>query len=188
MADLRKWNELGANGIQVGQSLIITEKAYEAKQTADGASAITKPKPVAKTTDAEPVKLETKPIVMPEPVMTPGSKAKSKTTEPKPTNNEPVSAAVSTRKSNVKSEIGFAELITGNDASTKCLALHRSAPVGTLVQVRNDITNQSLYVKVIGRLPDTGINNQVLIRLSGRAFEKLSPNRQRFRAEVSYTN
>jgi rare lipoprotein A (peptidoglycan hydrolase) len=88
---------------------------------------------------------------------------------------------------NIRSEIGFAELIEGKDASTKYLALHRSAPVGTLVQVRNDINNESLYVKVIGRLPDTGLNNQVLIRLSSRAFEKLSPNGQRFRAEVSYS-
>ena len=184
MADLRQWNELGVNGIQVGQSLFVTEKAYETKQATDGA----KPKPVAKPADSELVKLETKPIIMPEPVLTPGSKPKPKTAESKPVNNESLPAAVTTKRSNVKSEVGFAELITGNDASTKYLALHRSAPVGTLVQVRNDITNQSLYVKIIGRLPDTGINNQVLIRLSGRAFEKLSPNGQRFRAEVSYTN
>ncbi|ARK12286.1 LysM peptidoglycan-binding domain-containing protein [Fibrella sp. ES10-3-2-2] len=191
MADLRRWNELGADGIQVGQSLIVSEKAYEAKRNTNGATTSTtanktKPKP----TEPEPVKLEAKPIITPEPVATPGTKPKPKAAESKPadtraTENDP---APVTTKGNVKSEIGFAELINGNDASTKYLALHRSAPVGTLVQVRNDITNQSLYVKVIGKLPDTGINNQVLIRLSGRAFEKLSPNGQRFRAEVSYSN
>lgn len=211
MADIRRWNDLGADGIQVGQSLIVSEKAFDAKKGDDGAATAStaKTRPTAtKTTEPEPVKLEAKPIITPEPLPTPGTKPKPKPTEakpvePKPTekpaepkstepkataprsDNEPVA---NVRKANVKSEIGFADLIEGNDASTKYLALHRSAPVGTLVQVRNDITNQSLYVKVIGKLPDTGINNQVLIRLSGRAFEKLSPNGQRFRAEVSYSN
>ncbi|MEZ0538552.1 LysM peptidoglycan-binding domain-containing protein [Fibrella arboris] len=205
MADIRRWNDLGADGIQVGQSLIVSEKAYEAKK-ADNASATatTKPKPAStKPSEPEPVKLEAKPIITPAPLPTPGTKPKAKPAEAKPadakptekvtepkateprSDNEPVT---NVRKANVKSEVGFADLIEGNDASTKYLALHRSAPIGTLVQVRNDITNQSLYVKVIGKLPDTGINNQVLIRLSGRAFEKLSPNGQRFRAEVSYSN
>ncbi len=219
MADLRRWNNLGAEGIQTGQSLIVSEKAYEAKKPADSSPvslsmdspsvASSKPASVkssptksssAKPKETAPVKLEAKPIVTPPPLPTPGTKPKqsesstaddkpeAKAAEPKATtprsDNEPVTT---TNKANVKSEVGFADLIVGNDASTKYLALHRSAPVGTLVQVRNDITNQSLYVKVIGKLPDTGINNQVLIRLSSRAFEKLSPNGQRFRAEVSYS-
>ncbi|MBO0947060.1 LysM peptidoglycan-binding domain-containing protein [Fibrella forsythiae] len=216
MADIRRWNDLGADGIQVGQSLIVSEKAFDAKKAEAGT---TKAKPTsAKAAENEVAKLEAKPIITPDPLPTPGTKPKPKPTEAKPTeakpadskpaekspeakpteravtspktteprsDNEPVS---NTRKTNMKSDVGFADLIEGNDSSTKYLALHRTAPVGTLVQVRNDITNQSLYVKVIGKLPDTGINNQVLIRLSARAFEKLSPNGQRFRAEVSYSN
>ncbi|MEZ0484234.1 LysM peptidoglycan-binding domain-containing protein [Fibrella aquatica] len=199
MAEIRRWNNLGADGIQVGQSLIVSEKAYEAKKGDESSTARAKATPT-KSIDAEPVKLEAKPIVTPEPLATPGTKPTPKPAEKKPvekeaepkataprSDNDPTPTAA-VRKGNVKSEVGFADQIDGNDASTKYLALHRSAPVGTLVQVRNDITNQSLYVKVIGKLPDTGINNQVLIRLSGRAFEKLSPNGQRFRAEVSYSN
>lgn len=220
MADIRRWNDLGADGIQVGKPLIVTEKAYEAKKEDDSpiaSTAKTRPAP-AKSADSEPVRLEAKPIITPDPLPTPGSKPKAKTTDTKPpervaepkitergsvergptevrpteprsteprSTNEP---AAGVRKGYMKADIGFADVIEGNDASTKYLALHRSAPVGALVQVRNDITNQSLYVKVIGKLPDTGINNQVLIRLSARAFEKLSPNGQRFRAEVSYSN
>ncbi|WP_375445678.1 LysM peptidoglycan-binding domain-containing protein [uncultured Fibrella sp.] len=210
MADIRRWNNLGADGIQVGQSLIVSEKAFDAKKGDDGATIANtaKAKPAVKVSEPEPVKLEAKPIITPDPLPTPGSKPKPKATETKPAESKPVEKSAepkatepkatapksdnepiaNTRKPNMKSEIGFADLIEGNDASAKYLALHRSAPIGTLVQVRNDITNQSLYVKVIGKLPKTGINNQVLIRLSGRAFEKLSPNGQRFRAEVSYSN
>lgn len=81
---------------------------------------------------------------------------------------------------------GIAEMIEGADDSGKYLALHRTAPIGTLVQVRNEFNNQSLWVKVVGRLPNTGINDKILIKLSTQAFSKLSPEDQRFRAEVSY--
>lgn len=83
-------------------------------------------------------------------------------------------------------EIGFAEVIDESDNSNKYLALHRTAPVGTLVLVRNDRNNQSIWVKVIGRLPDTSVNDKVVVKISARAFEKLSPADRRFRAEVSY--
>ena len=234
MAELREWNHLGTDGIQVGQTLIVNAdaatkagpgpstatKATEAKiarskTKPDGESASARN--ASPTAEPAPTRLEAKPIVTPEPPLAPGSKPKAKPTTPaKPTaetkKEEPASPApeqarhetakaetsrqakptadpepTSSRSGRVHSDIGFADVIEGNEPNTKYLALHRSAPTGTLVQVRNDINNQSLYVKVIGKLPDTGINDQVLIRLSARAFEKLSPNGQRFRAEVSYT-
>ncbi len=84
------------------------------------------------------------------------------------------------------STTGVAEMIEGPDGSGKYLALHRTAPIGTLVQVRNAFNSQSIWVKVIGRLPDTGVNDKILIKLSSQAFAKLSPDDRRFRAEVSY--
>ena len=50
-------------------------------------------------------------------------------------------------------ETGIAELIEVPDNSGKYLALHKSAPIGTLVLVKNLANNQSIWVKVIGRLP-----------------------------------
>ncbi|MBO0929548.1 LysM peptidoglycan-binding domain-containing protein [Fibrella aquatilis] len=226
MAQLREWNHLGADGIQVGQTLIVNANAAKVAPAAPAAAA--KPidaKPVTTksrsggesasarntvpTDEPVPSRLEAKPIVTPEPPLAPGSKPKAKPAKPaaEPKKEEPAPAATdvprretprpakpttdpepaTTRSGRVHSDVGFADVIEGNEPNTKYLALHRTAPTGTLVQVRNDINNQSLYVKVIGKLPDTGINDQVIIRLSARAFEKLSPNGQRFRAEVSYT-
>ena len=99
---------------------------------------------------------------------------------PRPGNDAPMP----TRGRRVSSS-GVAEMIEGS-GSGKYLALHRSAPIGTLVQVRNEFNNQSMWVKVIGRLPDTGVNDKILIKLSTQAFTKLSPEDRRFRAEVSY--
>ena len=81
-------------------------------------------------------------------------------------------------------ETGIAELIDVPDNSGKFLALHRTAPIGTLVLVKNLTNNQSIWVKVIGRLPNG--DSKVIIKLSPKAFEKLNAVDKRVRAEISY--
>jgi LysM repeat protein len=81
-------------------------------------------------------------------------------------------------------ETGIAELIDVPDNSGKYLALHKTAPIGTLVLVKNLANNQSIWVKVIGRLPNS--DSKLIIKLSPRAFEKLNAVDKRIRAEISY--
>lgn len=83
-------------------------------------------------------------------------------------------------------EAGLAEMIETSESSSKYLALHRTAPVGTLIQVKNEFNQEMIWVKVIGRIPNTSVNDDIVIKLSARAFEKLSPTARRFRAEISY--
>jgi len=82
-------------------------------------------------------------------------------------------------------ESGLAAIIEGT-TTEKYLALHKTAPVGTIMQVRNIMNGQSVYVRVIGRLPDTGDNANMLVRLSPRAVQRLVTPDQRFRVETSY--
>ena len=81
-------------------------------------------------------------------------------------------------------ETGMAELIDVPDNSGKYLALHKSAPIGTLVLVKNLANGQSIWVKVIGRLPNT--DSKLIIKLSPKAFERLNAVDKRIRAEISY--
>jgi len=81
-------------------------------------------------------------------------------------------------------ETGMAELIDVPDNSGKYLALHKSAPIGTLVLVKNLANGQSIWVKVIGRLPNT--ESKLIIKLSPKAFERLNAVDKRIRAEISY--
>ena len=81
-------------------------------------------------------------------------------------------------------ETGIAELIEVPDNSGKYLALHKSAPIGTLVLVKNLANNQSIWVKVIGRLPNSDV--KLIIKLSPKAFERLNAVDKRIRAEISY--
>ncbi|WP_165795934.1 LysM peptidoglycan-binding domain-containing protein [Siphonobacter curvatus] len=128
------------------------------------------------STKAKPEATPTKPVTVPKP--------EAEVLTPVRTENEPVPNAGTGAKKVV--EMGLCELIDAQDKTGKYLALHRSAPVGTMLTVRNEANNQSVIVKVIGKLPDTGLADRVVVRLSARAFEKLMPTDRRIRAEVSY--
>lgn len=196
-ADLRKWNNLPSDNVLIGQALIVSEKAYQARIPASSTPSVAaktappahpdtparnQPKvehPVAKRPDeANTPKPDSPPAKSDNPTTTKPDEVVVET--PRPGNDAPMP----TRGRRIATS-GVAEMIDG-DGSGKYLALHRTAPIGTLVQVRNEFNNQSLWVKVIGRLPDTGVNDKILIKLSAQAFAKLSPEDRRFRAEVSY--
>jgi LysM repeat protein len=83
-------------------------------------------------------------------------------------------------------ETGFAEAIEGDQSSKKHLCMHKSAPVGTILQVKNEANGQVVFVKVIGRLPETGSNEKLIIRISKIAYDRLMAVGKRFPVEVSY--
>lgn len=200
-SDLRRWNGLSGDNVLIGQALIVSEKAYQdrnpsspadvpapSSRPAENRPAATKPaeperrpeRPTADEPATRPANPST-PATTSTPPSTPTKPAEPEIELPRPGNDAPMP----TRGRRLSSS-GVAEMIEGTDGSGKYMALHRTAPIGALVQVRNEFNNQSLWVKVIGRLPDTGVNDKILIKLSTQAFTKLSPQDRRFRAEVSY--
>ena len=154
MAELRKWNNLTSDRLQEGQRLIVSDPSVS-KSTIS----------VDKTN------------LLP---------AKASTTAPAAEPAAPAAPAKEKGPEDIKKKIetGIAELIDVPDNSGKFLALHRTAPIGTLVLVKNLTNNQSIWVKVIGRLPNG--DAKVIIKLSPKAFEKLNAVDKRVRAEISY--
>lgn len=82
-------------------------------------------------------------------------------------------------------EEGIVASIEGMDTQ-KFLALHRTLSIGTDLKVRNLMNNQVVHVKVVGRLPNTGINHNILLRVSAVAINKLGILDPKSRVEVSY--
>ncbi|GAB3640962.1 hypothetical protein GCM10027423_15980 [Spirosoma arcticum] len=212
--DVRKWNNLANDNVLIGQALIVSEKAYQARMPATAVAFIPPKAPDTPARTSPAKSTETKPTSTSRPETKPDRSAPRNPDESvadnrrpdaptaperpdRPTGAKPADVAVvelprpgndapmPARGRRVSSS-GVAEMIEGADDSGKYLALHRTAPIGTLVQVRNEFNNQSLWVKVIGRLPNTGVNDKILVKLSAQAFAKLSPDDRRFRAEVSY--
>ncbi|MDR6194369.1 LysM repeat protein [Siphonobacter sp. BAB-5404] len=151
--------------------VVVNKPEVAVQEPPKKADTTTKTKP-----EAAPQPTGSKPVTTPKP--------EAEVLTPVRTENDPVPNASTGAKK--VTEIGLCELIDAQDKSGKYLALHRSAPVGTMLTVRNEANNQSVIVKVIGKLPDTGPAGGVIVRLSARAFEKLMPTDRRVRAEVSY--
>ena len=84
-----------------------------------------------------------------------------------------------------ESENGIAAIIEGEEEKTY-LALHREIPIGSLVAVRNEMNDQVVFVRIVGKLPDTGMNDKIIIRLSKGAVEQLHAIDPKFRVEISY--
>ncbi|MEQ8629314.1 LysM peptidoglycan-binding domain-containing protein [Ekhidna sp.] len=82
-------------------------------------------------------------------------------------------------------EEGVASVIQSMN-TTRFLALHRSLPIGTNLEVRNLMNNQVVHVKVVGKLPNTGLNKNLLLRLSQPAYDQLGILDSKSRVEVSY--
>jgi rare lipoprotein A (peptidoglycan hydrolase) len=77
-------------------------------------------------------------------------------------------------------------LIEGTEGNRKYLALHRTAPVGTILKVKNEMNNREVFVRVMGKLPDTAFTDKLVIKISKSAYDRLGAIDPRFRVEVTY--
>lgn len=178
--NLRFWNKLPDNTIEIGQELIVgigeptpTQKPVYVPERDDEMSRSTDASAVASAGPATPSA-----SVTPTPVTV---TIKERVDEEEP------EADASAAGMNKMIETGMAESIDSKTIDTnKYLALHKTAPVGTIMQVKNVVNGQVVYVRVIGKLPETSENDKVIVRLSKKAYQKLDASDPRFRVELSY--
>ncbi|HRH33565.1 MAG TPA: LysM peptidoglycan-binding domain-containing protein, partial [Catalimonadaceae bacterium] len=188
VSDLKKLNQLKSDKVNLGQELRVPVQKPEAE--------IAKPEPKKEIREEieKPMVAEVKPKPSPEIV-------KEKAQEI--LKNEPVAENPIPEKEEIKMtngirevnnalgytrvvETGFAEAIEGEGNSKKHLCLHKTAPIGSILQVKNETNGQSVFVKVIGKLPETGSNEKLVIRISRQAYDRLLAVGKRFPVEVSY--
>jgi len=154
---LKEWNGIQGSEIRIGQTLFVAQPMYSKTQEKTQQNKVTEIK--------EPVE-SNKQIQQPK--------------ETSITISEQVIGSDEVR------EGGLAELIEGTEGDRKYLALHRSAKVGSILKVRNELNNREVFVRVAGSLPDTGVNTNVIIKISKSAYDRLGAIDQRFRVEVTY--
>lgn len=165
---LKTWNNLTSEELSIGQVLFVAQPIYNS-------SSQTQTNPVVETTQQTTTQT---PVTTEIPVTK---------TEVTPQVKPPVvtiSESV-TNKDEIK-ESGLAELIDGTEGNRKYLALHRTAPVGTILKIRNEMNNREVFVRVIGKLPDTALTDKLVIKVSKSAYDRLGAIDPRFRVEVTY--
>ncbi|WP_305952810.1 LysM peptidoglycan-binding domain-containing protein [Emticicia oligotrophica] len=168
---IREWNGLTNDALRVNQVLTVEKPAnFVAKVVKKDTL---KPKTVQVQAPAGDVAVKEK------------EQLKDQAVVNKPVTSKPAATTVPNAPGGKKfSEQGIAEMIDAGASTNKFLALHRTAPVGTLIKVANQANGQSVWVKVIGKLSSAG---DVVIKISPKAFEKLSPKDKRIRADLSYS-
>ena len=178
--DIKQWNNLKDNNISVGTELIVgkglatpTKKPVYTPEPDDE---MTKAKPTETASTASSTTASTS-VTTSTPATPVAANERAEET------SEAENAASGVKK---MVESGMAEMIDPKADTNKYLALHKSAPVGTIMQVKNAMNGQVVYVRVIGKLPDTGANEKVIVRISKKAYQKLGAVDQKFRVEVSY--
>lgn len=65
-------------------------------------------------------------------------------------------------------------------------ALHRYAAKNSIIQVYNPMNKETIYVKVIGKIPDSAYDNNVVVVLSPMAARALGALDPRFFVQVKY--
>lgn len=69
---------------------------------------------------------------------------------------------------------------------SKMLALHRSAPVGTVVKITNPMTGKSIFAKVVGKFTENESTKDVIIVLTKATAEMVGALDKRFQVSIVY--
>lgn len=91
-----------------------------------------------------------------------------------------------TKQDTLIHEEGIAGTIENIIETRKYLALHRTLPVGAVIRVVNLMNHESLEVRVVGKLPNTGLNRNMMIRFTDATFRKLGIIDKKSRVEIIY--
>ena len=156
---IKLWNKLQDNTLSIGQLLIVGEKTVAEQQE------VIEKVNIPDTTDT--------------------------ITQVELSNTDIDTTQTTTRTENIHGfeeiiESGIGELIPGSTETRKYLGLHHTAKAGTIMKVRNEMNNKMVFVRIIGRIPNTGDNKKVLLKISKAAYDRLGIIDPRFRIEISY--
>lgn len=173
--DIKKTNP-GISALKVGQIVKVAgtevEKLVTTKPTT---TTTTTTAPVTKPTATAPVNVEADTVQLQQ------DKVRLETMTP-PTQTKTVPASDFKKIT----ESGFADLMPENQDTPKYLAYHKTAPVGTIIQLLNESNGIKVYVRVVGKLTDAGTDGKTIVRISKKAYERLGGTGARFSATLMY--
>lgn len=168
---LRDWNHSDLKVLTPGAKMIVGYKAKKTKIVANtpdikkAAPIKTEAKKNEKTADTKNAKKK-EPLVAQEPAAprVPGNASKR-----------------------IVTENGMGTWVDDGSIKTEVsLAMHKTAPAGTIIKLTNPMNNMVKYVKVVGALPDIEENKNILIKISKNTADELGIRDKDFRVNLEY--
>lgn len=176
---LREWNGLQTDELKIGQTLFVSQPVNSTQTTVPSTQTFTRLQPQTNPVTEQQVPVIEKTVV---PITAPVNPVVISPVEKTTT----VKISENVNGTDEVRESGLAELIEGTDGNRKYLALHRTAPSGTILKIKNEMNNREVFVRVMGKLPETAPNDKLVIKISKSAYDKLGAIDSRFRVEVTY--
>ena len=82
---------------------------------------------------------------------------------------------------------GIAVWIEDNNLdASKSFALHRTAPVGTIIKITNPMTNRSVFAKVVGSYSENATTKDVIIVLTKATADAIGALDKRFLVNITF--
>jgi hypothetical protein len=82
---------------------------------------------------------------------------------------------------------GLAVWIDDNNLdATKSYALHRTAPVGTVIKITNPMTSRSVFAKVVGRFTENETTKDVIIVVTKATADAIGALDKRFLVNITF--
>lgn len=174
MEDLKKLNKLATNALSIGKVL----KVINYKTAEENIEPI---KEIAKETPQQTPKEIKKDLPKPEPVVVeeqPSDTTETNTLKEIPRNKYGITEL---------SEKGAAVWIEDKNLdATKSYALHRTAPVGTIIKITNPMSGRSVFAKVVGRYTENETTKDVIIVVTKATAEAIGVIDKRFYVNIAY--
>ncbi len=155
---LRAWNKADMDKLKPGQKIIVGFKEKKEK-----AEAIARPAPK--------------------------QKGKGKSSSAKKSKKEDIQSEYDKSNAAKKTvtENGMGTWVDDGSMSDISLAMHKTAPAGTIIRLTNPMNGKVKYVKVVGQLPDNEDNKQIIIKISKNTASDLHIIDKDFRVRLDYS-
>ncbi len=194
VGQIKKWNGLSDNVIELGQELIVgIDNTLSNKVNPKSENVPQKDRPLEKMAVVKSDPQE-KPkeiaVEVTEPIEKKESTVLIKTVSPEKSKSEEKKDNKKYSFANGRQEVkeeGIASWIEDEELNAnKYYALHRTAPVGTIIKVTNKGNDESVFVKVVGFLPPNSDNEGVIIKISKASAERLHVADRTFESDLVY--
>lgn len=172
---LIRWNHLKSNSLVIGQVLVVSSAdSKDSKDDISNSSML----PAVEKNDEKEAEAES-------PIIYKSRESEIVEANTSELNDDSVEEIIEKPVEKIVQK-GLAEVIENTSETKKYLALHRDAPAGTIMQVKNEMNNQSVFVRIVGQIPPTGDNSKVILKISKKAYDRLGAVDSRFPVEISY--
>jgi len=191
------WNRLFDTKLQQGQTLVVGWVLYDATQSPGSESSAppkskiqvqSEPPPAIISRPAQPLQNTASQPVQPNAVTTPDANTQAAAdTIKKPASDAEQEYMTQTNDgSNVITEKGPAVFFEKARRGNTYYAFHNTAPRGTIIKVHNPGNGREVFVKVIGKVPETKLYAGTIIGISSSAEQDLGVSDGKMWCELTY--